>query len=173
MKISKLFSFLMLAFIFIHCGDSEELVDPKNPSGVLYFNSFENSDDLNEFDGYAGELSDDVMDNAGDSCMVVNGGCIVPHAYLDLGPFNDDKLLKMSVYAKYLGSFGGGITARNISDFTQSLELNVQDSVWTFYETDNNLELLAGDTLRINFISGGLVCAPSAFDLFTIEEVEN
>ena len=171
----KLF-FLSLIFAFSMISCSKETEDLKViesdviDGGSLYSNSFESILDLADFEGHSFSLTSDVPTNGGDSSLVVSGGCVVPHLYFDLGPFNEDKNLSVSFYGKSVDQFGGSVFLKLISNPQTNLKVQVQDFEWTLYQSKDVLEVPAGEKVRIEFISGGIVPLITYFDLFKIEE---
>lgn len=140
---------------------------PEDPScDILYFNSFESQSDFEGFEGYAGYQSDDVPANAGDSCLVVCGGCIVPHLHFDVGPF--EKTMELSVSLMGKSDLGGGLIIRSVSDPAIHQMISIGAKEWTHYQTEENMILPAADTLRIEIQSGGIIPVTTFIDLLTV-----
>jgi len=161
------FSVALLAFI-IGCNKNKEDIEV-SANDNFYFNSFENSMDVETFEGMNPFLSDDTPSDGGDSSIVVAGGCIVPHLYFELGPFDEAQNLSFSVYGKAEGIAGGSLSLRLKSDPDAIIAIQIQDNEWTLYETANTLEVPVGEQVVINFVSGGIVPIVSYFDLFEIQ----
>jgi len=163
------FVIIGLAFSITSCADNTPENDGCNE---VFFSSFENLKDLQSFEGYGFYRSDDVTSDAGDSSLVVCGGCIGPHLYFDIGPFEDSKELKLDFMAK-VESNQSAFTIYQLGGVSTGQQYIVSDTVWTHYQPEETFLLPAEQTLRVEFFSGGIFALNTYYDLFTIcEEIE-
>lgn len=164
--------FYVLILTAISCSDSDGLEsDPIQTDEVLYLNSFEVESDFNGITGNGYYRSDDVAINSGDSSIVVSGGCVGPHFYLELGPYPEDKKLTVNFHAKTYAPSCGSVQLSNMNTF-ENIYVTIQDSVWTEYQSLDTLEVLASDSLRLNINSGGIGSCDTWIDLLTITHHE-
>ena len=82
-SIMKVLIFSSLLISVLACEKS------KIETGSVYFNSFEKESDLTGWLGYY-ELRNDTPIAGGHQSLYISGGCVVPHAYYELGPFDED-----------------------------------------------------------------------------------
>lgn len=160
---------VLIASLLFTCSDQKEDIELFSDT-IIYNNSFENSAEVENFEGMQIFLSNDTPNGGGDSSMVVSGGCVLPHVFLELGPFDEAKVLSFNVYGKALDMAGGGISLSLVSDPDSGISILVQDTNWAYYETSNTLEVPIGEKIRIDFISGGIISVTTFFDLFEIED---
>lgn len=167
MKLKLISFFILSAFLITAC--SKENINSNPPEEVIYSNSFENSSDLDDFEGFEFALSHDTPEGGGDSSIVVSGGCVLPHLYAELGPFDEVVHLTFSIYGKAESTLDGAVFLGLVNDPESYISISVQDTVWTYYATENALEVPPGEKVRIEFQSGGFVPVTTFFDLFKIE----
>ncbi len=134
-----------------------------DPTDCVYYNSFENDSDLEIFEGYAAQISDDVADDAGEQSLLVSGGCIAPHFYGEIGPFDQDYTVQLQILGKSLDGLGGNISMYLPSDSQQRLDILVDDTAWKEYST-GTLFIPAGEPVMISFLSGGIAEVTTFFD---------
>ncbi len=166
---SKL-SFLVffLAIMLFGCSNQKENIEIV-PDGIIYSNSFENAMDLEDFEGMEFNLSSDTPVGGGDSSLVVSGGCLVPHLYFELGPFDETQHLSFSIYGKAQDIFGGTVMLSLLNDPHTNISIEVQHSDWTLYETANSIEVPVGEKINVVFQSGGIIEVTTLFDLLEIK----
>ena len=162
------FLFIPLLVLGTACH-KDDSIQGSNTSSILYFNSFENSNDLRGVDGNAFYLSGDNTGRSGDSSLMVSGGCIGPHFNLDIGPFGGDKKVTLSLFGKVDYESCGSVSLRSMKTF-EMISIVLIDSVWTRYESPDTLLLPENEILRIEITSGGFAACSSFIDLLTIEE---
>jgi hypothetical protein len=165
---TKLIS-LFISLIFLLNACTKETTIPNTPEDTLYSNSFENGTELKNFEGIEFFLSSDTPAGGGDSSIVVSGGCVAPHLYFDLGPFDEVQNLSFNIYGKAQDMIGGAVFLRLANDPETNISITVQDTNWAFYATQNILEVPVGEKVRVEFQSGGFVPVTTFFDLLKIE----
>ncbi len=161
--LSVLFTLLLLS-----CSNQKEDIEIFSDTNI-YNNSFENSVEVENFEGMQVFLSNETPNGGGDSSMVVSGGCVLPHIYLELGPFDEAMDLTFNVFAKAHSIHGSNVTLSLADDPETNISITVQDTSWSYYETSNTLEVPLGKKIRVDFISGGIIEVTTFFDLFVIE----
>jgi len=150
-------------------NDDVEIVTA--PATYHYFNSFETTEDIADFDNYGFQLIDDAADRGGESCLYICGGCLFPHVSFDLGPFDSD----MTLTANFMGrtsSYGGGMSMFAVNSPENRIDFQVIDTVWTLHEAEETFLLPAEDTLRIQIAAGGFIPSDTYIDLLNIVEVK-
>jgi len=157
---------ILLATIAILIISSCTSVEDGNECNELFSTSFEESSDYEMFEGYAYASSDDVTTNAGDSSLYVCGGCIAPHLYFDIGPFDQDYDLSVSFIAKT--DLQASVSVYPVNGINDKLAFTIEDSIWTLYEHEQTLFLAKGELLRMEFLSGGIAAVNSYFDLLQV-----
>ena len=149
--------------------DTEEVTDsPSQVSRLLYFNSFESEEDLIGFEGNAYQLSDETVTDGGSKSLLVCGGCVGPHAYWKVGPFDQDLELNIEFFAMTDVPNGAMITFSEDNNYENSSTFILDSEDWKRYETEENFVLPEGQKLLIEIISGGFVPVTSIFDLLSI-----
>ena len=135
---------------------------------AIYFNSFESSEDLDNFEGYA-SLSDDTPNKGGDSSLVISGGSIVPHLYLELGPFDEAMDLSLALWGKS-GEDGrtGSIFMYLADDPEQIINIEIDHDEWAHYTSEEVLIVPVNQKIRVEFISGGFMPVTTYYDLLEI-----
>ncbi|MCD6597576.1 MAG: hypothetical protein J7L04_07815, partial [Bacteroidales bacterium] len=131
----------------------------------IYSNSFEKEADLTGWKGYY-ELHNDAPIAGGKRSLYISGGCVVPHAYYELGPFDEDFELTIQCWGKNLDN-GGGISLET-EDYSSSIYLSIQDKNWKYYTTDSTLYCPAGKKLQLSLSSGGFISSAMLIDMLEI-----
>lgn len=157
---------LSLISLFIFCLKLPTLPGEKE----FYFNSFEDSSDIADWKGIQlSQLKNDVPPNGGKKSVQIAGGCVVPHASLELVNNASDGYLKLSCWGKNL-MHGGIVLLRTKSDSPQEISINISDSTWTFYESSEKLFCPTNEKLIIEMNSGGILASAMLIDLLKIEK---
>ena len=148
-------SAILIFTAFVGCSDASGPTD--NIGDRLYFNSFESSADTAGWTRYGSmQLEGEASPEGGRFSVRVAGGCLHPHAALHIhGPARDSYLV-LRCWGRNL-AIGGGVSLMRTRDFTGALHISVSDTTWTFYQSPDTLFCPAGDTLRIEMSSGGIV----------------
>ena len=131
----------------------------------IYFNSFEKETDLNGWIGYY-ELSPDAPVQGGHQSLYISGGCVAPHAYYELGPFDEDMELTLQCWGKNLDK--GGSVHLMLTDYPGNIYLSIEDKNWKHYTTDSVLFCPAGNKLQLSLSSGGLISSSMLVDMIEI-----
>lgn len=166
MKISH-FSLLFVTFGILLTSCSKESVNDKD--GVIYELTLEENNPLDGYDGYAGQVVESPDDLSGNA-LLVSGGCIAPHLYRYLGPYEDDMELTFCVEGATV-DYGGGVSLSNRESF-ESISIQISETDWNTYETSETLLLEAGETLSLSFLSGGIVGSSTYFDNLVITAID-
>lgn len=123
---------------------------------TLFFLAFE---ELGDLEGWHGQsppaLVDDAPKGGGTRTALVAGGCVMPHAQLDLGPLSTGGDLRLTALAR-TRSVGGWLMLENLST-GRSVGLPVQDAAWRHLVSEDALPVRAGDRLRLHMSAGGIV----------------
>ena len=131
----------------------------------IYYNSFEKESDLNGWLGYY-ELRNEAPVQGGHQSLYISGGCVSPHAYYELGPFDEDLELTIQCWGKNLDR-GGGINLMPM-DSPGVIYLSIEDENWKKYTTDSVLFCPAGTKLQLSLSSGGLISSAMLVDMIEI-----
>ncbi len=156
--IRVLFLFSLLIFV-LACEKS------KIETESIYSNSFEKESDLVGWEGYY-VLNNDTPISGGHQSIYISGGCIVPHVYYELGPFDEDLELSIQCWGKNL-DIGGGVSLVT-EDYSSSIYLSIQDKNWEYYTTDSTLYCPAGKKLQLSLSSGGIISSAMLIDMIKI-----
>jgi len=162
MKPGVIISLLSIFFIISLLSSCEK---SKIETDSIYSNSFEKEADLVGWEGYY-VLNNDTPISGGNQSIYISGGCVIPHAYYELGPFDDDLKLSIQCWGKNLDN--GGEVSLATEDYSSSIYLSIQDSDWKFYTTDSTLFCPAGKKLQLNLSSGGFVSSAMLIDMIKI-----
>jgi len=146
----------MLVFM-IACEEN-----PSNDPDILYFNSFESESDIVEFEGIP-VLSDKSAPGCGDKSLYISGGCEVPHALVEIGPWRRSETLKLDFMGKAANS--GLISMYQSDDPQNRIEVQVNDFFWHHYKSSESLVVPGKSTVTIEFFCGGI-----AFDEMWIDD---
>ena len=164
----KYFLFL-LPFINVHCTGTTE--SEYSYTNIIYFNSFENENDLMNWDGLTVQnLIDNPSPYGGKYSVQISGGCIVPHASLTLGAPGKDMIVTLEFYGKNL-AIGGCIQLIIGKDYSESCCVTVNDTAWKKYRSDQLLKWPADSILSIWMSSGGIVASSMLIDELKIIKI--
>jgi len=138
---------------------------------LLYSTSFESSQDTVGWPKY-GEVSfsEDAPSGGGARSIRISGGCIYPHAELDIRGPARDSYVKIECWGKNL-AIGGGLSLSRVDEPTGRISVSVTDSSWTYYRSADSLFCPAGGTLRIEMGAGGIVFSAMLVDLVEVRVV--
>ncbi len=131
----------------------------------IYYSSFEKKSDLTGWEGMY-ELQRNSPPSGGLQSIYISGGCLIPHAYLELGPFDEDLNLSIECWGKNLDN-GGSVTLAT-EDYNSAIFLSIEDESWKYYKTDSTLFCPAGKKLQISLSSGGLISSSMLIDMVKI-----
>ncbi len=156
-----------ITFFTISCSDNDSEVAESASCNQVFFSSFENGEDFTSFEGFGYYRTDDVPASAGDSSLVVCGGCIGPHLYFDVGPFDENKELSLDFMAR-IEQYESSLSFYIVGSIDSGVHITVSDTLWTHYQPIETLLLPADEIARVEFFSGGLFALNTYYDLFTI-----
>ena len=169
----------LTSIAFLSCGDNPEIPLsvgelaglPGGPLGDpdrLFFTSFEFPADTAEWPKYGGmELSSDVPEGGGNQSVQIAGGCIYPHAGIEIPGPQEDSYLRIECWGRNL-ALGGGISLSRVNNPDKQIHVRVQDTEWKHYTSGEALFCPAGEKLRIEMDSGGIVYSAMRVDLLTV-----
>jgi hypothetical protein len=164
-------------FLLRGCDITNSPIKPiSRPPEKIYFNSFETERDTIGIRGYGFiGLRNDAPDIGGRKSLLVSGGCLIPHAYIELPAVNYDRSVMLRCWGKNLAVGGEVILSNNKIDSTgfpnKSVSISVQDTVWRFYKSDV-LQCPAGTPLTLTMNSGGCILSIMLVDLLEVIMVE-
>lgn len=140
---------------------------------VFYRNSFESPEDTAGWYGYAAmEIVEQAPRHGGKYSLRVSGGSLIPHAKFDFQPAPYDRRLILQGWAKAIEGTGGvGLVSQYYSN-RESIGFPVRREQWTFYESEDTLFVVAGDTMSIHVSAGGVAPAEILVDNITVREIE-
>ena len=160
-SIMKIFILSSLLIFVLACEKS------KIETESIYSNSFEKESDLVGWEGYY-VLNNDTPISGGHQSIYISGGCVVPHVYYELGPFDEDLELTIQCWGKNLDN-GGGVSLAT-EDYSSSIYLSIKDSNWNYYSTDSTLFCPEGKKLQLSLSSGGIISSAMLIDMIEIEK---
>lgn len=177
MKIIILF-FCVLSTIFSGCTSDPTIEEsPTNKpddsrSGILFESSFESQEDFALFRGHGHGISGEVPPGAGDSSLLIAGGCVGYHWTLALGPYSEDKLVTISFQAKSSEDWECGFISL-CSPYSGICEpITIESSgTWREYKSAEPLLVSANDSLKLYGMSGGLAACLTYVDMLIVEEI--
>lgn len=134
----------------------------------LYATSFEMDSDTSGWSGHGGyRFVNDAPPGGGSRSLEVSGGCIVPHAVRSLAVPRSGSTITLTVWGRSVAQ--GGMVSLGRADGTGTvLQVSVTDTVWTRYEASAAHLDRAGDTLRLEMMSGGIIFGTMRVDLLEV-----
>jgi hypothetical protein len=127
---NKLFLLLLgMIVISLSCtDDSSEYIKIIN-SNILYRNSFESTvDTIGWITNSSFELRNDAPKEGDYTSLFVSGGCMVPHAYIDLILSKKDNYIRLNCWGKKLIN-GGTVYLQILGTQIPNISISVMDSV--------------------------------------------
>ena len=126
--------------VTVHQPDITALADTvvvRYRDGQVYFNSFESDADTSGWVLRSGcQLVADVPPGGGSKALRVSGTDHIPHAYVDIGPFDRDGLYIIGFWAK-----------ESICPGHVQFGVSVPESRWITVDTEEWVEYVSSDTL--------------------------
>lgn len=138
-----------------------------NDDSVVFRSSFETKASVEIWNGYGIRRSDEPCPGGRAHSAHVSGGCVSPHASLDLPQSNRDRYLTISFWAKLL--VHEGHVEFSVVDLSPNKWITINDTTWTYYQTSLPLFCPANHIPRIQMSSGGLVYGAMLVDLMVVE----
>lgn len=134
----------------------------------IFNTSFEADADTTGWWGHGGyRFVADAPPGGGSRSLEVSGGCIVPHAVRSIIVPRDGRKLILSMWGKLVAN-GGGASLTWSGNEGDGIRISVTDSVWTRYESSALNNAHAGDILRLELMSGGIVYGAMRVDLLEV-----
>ncbi len=137
-------------------------------SQVIYSNSFESPEDTSGWMGYL-EFRNDAPPDGGYQSVYISGGCIWPHAWIELGPSDNSGYYVIRCWGKDL-QIGGGVSIYVEGEYSNQVNITVNEKKWKYYTSENTLFCPAGKKIILASGSGGII--PSAMLIDKIEVVK-
>lgn len=156
----------ILAFLCLGC-ETDNI--PFSAGDSLYFNSFEDGNDSGTFEA---TYDKDAPAGGGDYSLLINGGCIVPHYEVGIGPFSQEVEVKLSTWGKTMEDRSGSLILYLLNDPSQYLSIEITTPEWQAYEAEGSMVIPAGETATLQFISGGLISVATHYDLVELRVIE-
>ncbi len=155
----------IVSLMFFSCGKSEF------GSDILYFNSFETTQDTTGIGGYCFlDLVKDAPPSGGNQSLSVSCGCYAPHANFKIGPFSSDNNVKLSFWGK--GKDIGGSVSMNIESDYINLNIPGNNTSWRYYSSDEILHCPAGKEISITLSAGGKASGQITVDMLKVEKAD-
>lgn len=173
MMFTKSGSSLILFTLFVLCVGCDRNKSPNAPSSQqLFYSSFENTKDLSQWNGvWLENLRSDAPGGGGKLSAYIAGYCIKPHAYAEVGPFNNDLAVRLQCWGKNVAD-GGVVSMHLKNDEERIIELAIENENWTKYESAEMLNLPKGKILRLELNSAFTVESAILVDVVEVFIVE-
>jgi photosystem II stability/assembly factor-like uncharacterized protein len=137
---------------------------------VVYSNSFESPLDTVGWRGYM-EFRNDAAPDCGNQSLFISGGCVWPHASIELGPYDDSGFYAIRCWGKDL-QIGGSISIEvGGGDAPDRIGITINNKEWTKYESDQTLFCPAGRKIILSLGAGGIVASAMLIDKLEIVNV--
>ena len=150
-----LFVITLLVFSFSNYVEAQTASKTQNEI-VVYSNWFESAQDTVGLQkNGAIDFNSDVPNDGGTQSLFVSGGCIWPHAQIEIGPFENDGFYKIKCWGKNL-QIGGSVSIDVEGDFLNGAIIIVNEDAWTYYES-TSLFCPAGRKIVLSMNAGGIV----------------
>jgi hypothetical protein len=115
------------------------------------------------------EFRDDAAPDGGNQSLFISGGCIWPHAWIELGPYDNNGFYILRCWGKDL-QIRGSVSIEVEGDYLrEQVSIAVDNKDWTHYESDRSLYCPAGRRMVLSMGAGGIV--PSAMLIDKVEIV--
>ncbi len=175
MKYFKFILYMLLIQSFSTCKRIS-IVGPDSILGVFYFNSFESTEDADDWQGIMPEMFvEEPAPHGGDKSLLIGGGCIQPTASITFPKLEHTTSLKLSCWGKVREEHQSGVlilSAIDEAESLQSISITLQGNEWKHYESEGILLCPSGKQLRLEIMIGGIVGASMYLDRLTIERVQ-
>jgi hypothetical protein len=167
-----IFKIIFISFIICSCWNPFQPNHDGGNSNILYFNSFESSKDTIDWQGYGGfDIRDDAPPKGGDHSLFVTGGCLHPHAYIDLKLRDNANILLLRCWGKNL-EIGGVVTLGIIGIESSKIAIAIDNKDWQSYQSIDSLFCFGYKNLRLSISAGGFAPSSILVDLIEIIELE-
>ncbi len=164
----------MILGLSIFTYNCENQTESNHDNDSFYLNSFESPKDTVNWQGYGAiSFRNDAPVNGGEQSLYVSGGCIVPHATVNLNNINNDSYLTIHCWGKNL-VFGGTVELNYEDSNNQyhSISISVNDSTWTYYQSMDTLFCPANQVINLEINSGGFVHSAMLIDLLEVQIID-
>jgi hypothetical protein len=138
-------------------------------SQIIYSNSFESPLDTIGWMGFM-EFRNEAPPGGGNQSVFISGGCIWPHAWIEIGPFNESSSYIIRCWGKDL-QIGGGVSIYVEGEYSNQVNINVNGKEWKYYTSENSLFCPAGKKIIIAMGAGGIVASAILIDEIELVKV--
>jgi photosystem II stability/assembly factor-like uncharacterized protein len=172
MRTKAHFAFLNCMFVLIAAFFTHPQSSLAQQNGiVVYSNSFESALDTVGWRGYM-EFRNDAAPNCGNQSLFISGGCVWPHASIELGPYDNSGIYAIRCWGKDL-QIGGSISIEvEGGDAPDRIGIAINNKEWAQYESDQALFCPAGRKMILSMGAGGIVPSAMLIDKLEIVNVQ-
>jgi hypothetical protein len=169
----------VLCLVSIACDSSRDLNgmrDIRHEPEIVYFNSFESSQDVHGWTGIDEKMFlDDPAPNGGRKSLHIGGGCVHPTAEAVVGGEHAAGDYVISCWGRLDDvSQPGGVVLKAYLDGQPCGEstLTVRTGEWSYYASGEPLTCDEGVEFKIELGIGGIVAASMSLDCLKIERID-
>lgn len=171
--VKKNISKLLFPVLLITLTGCNRLVAPVGEP-VLYESSFETSNPLDEWTYKPVLYTDEAAPDGGTQCILVSGGCVIPHATIDLGEVEVTGDYVIEVWGRLLFNGGGIALHRGSLDEEYWLDyrsVSIDSDVWQIF-TSEPINLRRGEYASLTMSSGGFIAGGMLVDLLKVYKID-
>jgi hypothetical protein len=167
------FAVLNCVFVFSWVLSVQTQLSQAQQSGfIVYSNSFELPQDTAGWRGHM-DFRDDAAPECGNQSLFISGGCVWPHAWIELGPYDNNGFYILRCWGKDL-QIGGSISIEVEGDYPRDrISILINNKEWTHYESDQTLDCPAGRRIVLSMGAGGIVPSAMLIDKVEIVNVQS
>jgi len=119
------------------------------------------------------EFRDDAAPDGGNQSLFISGGCVWPHAWVELGPYENNGFYKLRCWGKDL-QIAGSVSIEVEGDSPRKqISIAITNKEWTHYESDQTLYCPAGKRIVLSMAAGGIVSSAMLIDKVEIVNVQS
>jgi len=156
----KLILVVMIAVVINACQNSSQ---PESDGyKTVYSTSFEKESDISDWSGVSKyNLTTSTCPEGEHFSLNISGGCMQPAASCEI-PVVPSGKYKLSFWAKMgQASQSAGLCLKQADslDFIDTVNVQVTDTTWKYYETEKSLNMNSPSKLKIEVFVGGIIYA--------------
>ena len=136
---------------------------------IIYSNSFEYPNDTTGWTGYL-QFRHDAPPNGGNQSVYISGGCIWPHASVELDPSDENGFYIIRCWGKDL-QIGGEVLINVEGEASDQVNILINQKEWKFYESKKMLYCPADKKIILSMGAGGIVASAMLVDKIEIVRV--